>query len=113
MNPKVHYRVYSNSPHTNILPQVNPVRTLQPHFPCICYNILSSFLKSSKWSLTFRLFNQNYVFTFHLPIRITFNSRILFIEIQTENFEVFTLICIFGFVDFPIKIITKNAESTT
>jgi hypothetical protein len=63
-NPKVHYR----PPPVPILSQINPTHTFKSYFPKILFNItLPSTLRSSEWSLPFRLFNQNFVCISHLP----------------------------------------------
>jgi hypothetical protein len=67
-NQKVHCRVHKIPPPTSILSHMNQIRTLQPYFPKISFNIvLSSTPRSFKWSLSFRLSSQNFVRISHLP----------------------------------------------
>ena len=67
LNPEVHCRIHKSPPPVPTPSQINPVhvppsRLLNMHFIII----LSSAPRSSKWSLSFRFFHQNPIYTSRL-----------------------------------------------
>jgi hypothetical protein len=66
-NPKIYYHVQKSLSSVPILCQMNLIHTSKSYVPKIHFNIvLSSMPRSSKWSLPFRLSNQNFVRISHL-----------------------------------------------
>jgi len=65
-SPKFHCRDHKSPPLAHILSQTHPFYTFPPYFPKINHNIILSTLRSSKWSLPFRLCDQSCACTYHL-----------------------------------------------
>jgi hypothetical protein len=67
-NPKVHYRVHKSLPPAPVLSQMNSVHIVASYFYKIHSNIILPLtLRSSKWSLSFGFFYNNFVCISHLP----------------------------------------------
>jgi len=92
-NPEVHHRVHNGPQLVPILSHMNPFHTLPTHFPKIHPNIiLPSTLRSSEWSLTVRLSDQDiYVFLI-FPMRVTCPTNIILLDLITQIiFEAYQL----------------------
>jgi hypothetical protein len=65
-NSKVDLSDHDSAPTVPILSEMNPTHTIRSYFSKIDLNIILSMPRSSEWSLTLRLRDQNFVHISHL-----------------------------------------------